>query len=396
MNQRETMIYRLEQRVEYLEEVNLRIRSSLDTLRSLTHLQEKIEMESGLRKICKQSADHIVQMVNLSATAFLVFEEDALGLELVYLNPWDLREETEEEVARQIDKGTFSYILRENTPTIVPSLMEKAEHEIILCPLSTENRVVGMFFGVLNCTRDQVFQESLDFLSIALRSTSLGLENVLLAQEVLSRKATLEVREGELRKSHDSLRKAMEGIINIVSMMAEIRDPYTADHQRRVARLATAIAREMGLDEHQVEGVRIACLLHDIGKVQVPTEILSKPGRLTEIEFMLIKTHSQVGYDILKTIEFPWPIADIILQHHERVDGSGYPKRLKGDDMLFEAKILAVADVVEAVCSHRPYRPALGLEKAIEAISDGRGTLFDEKVVDACCRVVVRPDFSFE
>ncbi|HDZ24579.1 MAG: response regulator [Deltaproteobacteria bacterium] len=183
------------------------------------------------------------------------------------------------------------------------------------------------------------------------------------------------------------LRKAMEGIVEAITLAVESRDPYTAGHQQRVADLAHAMAREMGLSDNQREGIRMAGMIHDLGKISVPAEILSKPTRLTKIEFALIKNHSRVGYDILKKIEFPWPIAQMVLQHHEKMDGSGYPDGLSGEGILPEARILCVADVVEAMASHRPYRPALGIDKALKEIEENRGILYDPNVVDACVRL---------
>jgi putative nucleotidyltransferase with HDIG domain len=179
-------------------------------------------------------------------------------------------------------------------------------------------------------------------------------------------------------------------------LTVERRDPYTAGHQHRVANLAAAIANEIGLSEEQIDGVRMASVIHDLGKIHVPAEILSRPGRLTENEFSIIKTHPQTGYDILKTEEFPWPVAQIVLQHHERMDGSGYPSSLSGEEILLEARILAVADVVEAMASHRPYRPALGIDKALEEISKNKGVLYDAKVADACLRLFTEKGFKFE
>jgi len=163
--------------------------------------------------------------------------------------------------------------------------------------------------------------------------------------------------------------------------------PYTAGHQRRVADLAVAIAAELELPTDKIDGVNMASTIHDIGKIAVPAEILSKPTNLSDIEFGLIKSHTQAGYDILKDIEFPWPVARAILEHHERIDGSGYPNGLKGDEILMEARIMAVADVVEAMASHRPYRPALGIEVALEEIEKNKGTYYDSDVVDACLKL---------
>ncbi|MCJ7596533.1 MAG: HD-GYP domain-containing protein, partial [Desulfobacterales bacterium] len=185
----------------------------------------------------------------------------------------------------------------------------------------------------------------------------------------------------------EKLRKTLGGTIQVISRAVEMRDPYTAGHQRRAADLARAIATEMGISADRTDFVRIACTIHDIGKISVPAEILSKPTELTDIEFSLIKAHVQAGYDILKDVEFPWPVADVILQHHERMDGSGYPRGIKGNDLLLESRILAVADVVEAMASNRPYRPGLGLNVALEEITKKRGILYDPDVVDVCLRL---------
>jgi len=201
--------------------------------------------------------------------------------------------------------------------------------------------------------------------------------------------------EEELRESLERLRKAMDGTVQAMAFTIETRDPYTAGHQRRVTKLACALAERMNLTADEIEGVRMAGDLHDIGKIYVPAEILSKPTKLSAAEYDIIKTHPRVGYDILRTIDFPWPIADIVLQHHERMDGSGYPEGLKGKDILLEARILAVADVIEAMASHRPYRPALSIEAAVEEISENRGTLYDPDVVDACLQVF-EEGFDFE
>ncbi|MEA1970539.1 MAG: HD domain-containing protein [Thermodesulfobacteriota bacterium] len=197
-------------------------------------------------------------------------------------------------------------------------------------------------------------------------------------------------------KSAENLMKSMEETINALASALEMRDPYTAGHQKRVAQLAEAIAGEMNRPYDEVRGIRLAALIHDIGKIRVPSEILSKPGKLMENEFGLIKTHPQIGYDIVKKIEFPWPIADIIYQHHERLDGSGYPRGLKGDEIILQARIIAVADVVEAMSSHRPYRAALGIGKALAELTENRGILYDPDAVDACLKLFREKGFKLE
>jgi PAS domain S-box-containing protein len=206
----------------------------------------------------------------------------------------------------------------------------------------------------------------------------------------------INLRTHKKHEQHEiTLRQSLEQSIQTIAATVEARDPYTAGHQRRTAELAVAIAQEMGLPKSQVNGIHLASIIHDLGKVRVPSEILSKPGKLTEFEFQMIKEHPQSGYDILKEVEFPWPIANIILQHHERLNGTGYPQGLKGEQILLEAKILAVADVMEAMSSHRPYRAALGLQPALEEIRRGRDHEYDPVVADACLKLFTEKAFTF-
>jgi PAS domain S-box-containing protein len=191
------------------------------------------------------------------------------------------------------------------------------------------------------------------------------------------------------------LQDSLEDTVRAIATIVEMRDPYTAGHQVRVADLAAAIAKQMALPEEQIHAIHLAGTVHDLGKINIPAEILSKPGKITDIEFSLIKIHPQAGYDILKGIDFPWPIAQMVLQHHERLDGSGYPQGLKGEAILLEARILSVADVVEAMSSHRPYRAGLGIEVALEEITKQRGIHFDTNVVDACLALFREQGYSF-
>jgi putative two-component system response regulator len=202
--------------------------------------------------------------------------------------------------------------------------------------------------------------------------------------------------EEELRQSCAKLQEILDGMIQAWVSAMQVRDSYTADHQWGVTQLACAIAREMGLPEEQIQGVRVAGLLHDIGKLNVPLEVLSKPTELSELERGMIRDHPQVGYDVLKTVGFPWPVAQIVLQHHERLDGSGYPQGLSGEDILLEARILAVADVVKAMSSHRPHRESCGIDKALEEISQNRDVLYDSQAVDACLKLFTEEGFTFE
>jgi len=289
--------------------------------------------------------------------------------------------------------GTQSQVIRSGKPMYIPDIldaMDKIEESYdiasdgtvtrdtvpysqqedtlrseLLAPMLFKGEVIGVI-AVESLRVDAYAQTDLDLLS--------GLANV----------AAVAVENAHLQ---EGLKKTLKDTIRVVGLTTEMRDPYTARHQERVTELACAIARKMRIPEQQIEGIHSAGLLHDIGKIAVPAEILTKPGKLNDLEFSLIRRHPQVAYDILKGIEFPWPIADIVLQHHERMNGSGYPNGLKGDEILLEARILAVADVVEAISSHRPYRAALGLDAALDEIKQGRGTLYDPDVVDTCLGV---------
>ena len=207
--------------------------------------------------------------------------------------------------------------------------------------------------------------------------------------------AELEAANARLRGSEVRLRDMLDAVVQTISKMVEVRDPYTTGHERRVGDLATAIGQSLGFDGERLDGLRIGGYLHDVGKVAMPSEILSKPGRLSDVERALIRAHAQIGYDILSGIDFPWRIADMAWQHHERLDGSGYPRGLRGTEILLEARILAVADTVEAMTSHRPYRPAVGLALALEEIERGRGILYDAPAVDVCLRLLRDGRFEF-
>jgi PAS domain S-box-containing protein len=197
------------------------------------------------------------------------------------------------------------------------------------------------------------------------------------------------------KQSEQELREALEKMIGVLADLVERRDPYTSGHQKRVAELSGAIALEMGLDGERAEKIAMAGAIHDIGKISVPAEVLSRPGKLSAIEMELVRQHPQQGYEILKDVQTSWPLAEIVYQHHERLDGSGYPRGLKGEEILLEARILGVADVVEAMASYRPYRPSLGIDAALEEIENKKGLLYDPEVVDACSRLFREKGFDF-
>lgn len=225
------------------------------------------------------------------------------------------------------------------------------------------------------------------------------MEFIARLRRVLLERATRAERNQAISALKANLAKsqrAMEGIIQAIAATVEIRDPYTAGHQERVAALSCAIAQVMNLPGDTVYGLRMAAILHDLGKIAVPAEILSRPGPLNELEYGLIKNHVQYGYDILKKIEFPWPLARIVHQHHERMNGSGYPLGLKAEEIILEARILAVADVLETISSHRPYRPSLGMPQALDELTENRGTLYDADVVDACIQLASEKQFQIK
>lgn len=205
-----------------------------------------------------------------------------------------------------------------------------------------------------------------------------------------------DILEEMVQKRTEKIKRIQENMILTIARIIGIKDPYIAGHHERVSQLAVAIAREMLISEEQIEGIRVTSMVHDIGKINVPAEILSKPGKLTNIEFGLLQQHTTTGYEVLKTIDYPWPIAETVYQHHENIDGTGYPRGLKGKDILIEAQIIRVADVVEAMSSHRPYRAALGLEAAIEELLIGRGEKYNQEVVDVCIKIFKEEKFRFK
>jgi putative nucleotidyltransferase with HDIG domain len=219
------------------------------------------------------------------------------------------------------------------------------------------------------------------------------LESQLVAQEQLLEECVKD-RTNELQQSMHKLKKSVEGTIHALSKIIESKDPYTSGHQLRVAELARLIASEMGFNEERLEAIYMISLVHDIGKISVPQEILSRPGKLSELEREIVRTHPQIGYDILSNVEFPWPVTDVILQHQELYDGSGYPNGLKGNEIMIEARIIAVADVIESMTSHRPYRSIPGIDKAIEVITQNSGKLYDSEVVETCVRIIREKGFS--
>jgi PAS domain S-box-containing protein/putative nucleotidyltransferase with HDIG domain len=310
-----------------------------------------------------------------------VIATDKEGL-ITFMNP----------VAEKLTGWRQEEALRKFLPKVFTTLEVPGEKEMEGNPEEGRPDESKVLPDVVLCARDGKrfpIEETMMPLNSSPRG---GSGHVLVFRDISARKRA----EIELKESWEKLHQALEGTIQAMALTIEIRDPYTAGHQRRVSKLSCAIARELGMPEDQVEGIRVAGDIHDIGKIYVPAEILSKPGQITAIEYGIIKTHPQVGFDILKTIKFPWPVALIVLQHHERLDGSGYPLGLVGDQILKEARILTVADIVEAMSSHRPYRPAQGIGKALEEVVHNKGIFYDTDVVEACVKLFQEKDFRFD
>ena len=291
--------------------------------------------------------------------------------------------------------------IRSGNPQIIPDILADPaiaiRHELAVelgyaaCftfPLIIDGKVIGMI-GVYAEEAGTFNAEEVEMLTELANDLTFGIASLRVKAE-RNRTAYQHAHHAEI------LQNSLEQSIQAIADTVEARDPYTAGHQRRVGELAEAIAREMALPEDKIHGIRLAAIVHDLGKIQIPAEILSKPGKLTDVEFMLIKTHPTAGHDILKDVKFPWPIADIVWQHHEKLDGSGYPRGLKDGQILIESRIMTVADVVEAMSSHRPYRPTLGTETALKEIEQGRGSIYDSKVVDACLKLFGEGKFTFQ
>jgi PAS domain S-box-containing protein/putative nucleotidyltransferase with HDIG domain len=292
-----------------------------------------------------------------------------------------------------IRRGTFQVVHDTLTdPHFTPwrkAAAERGYRSVLALPLKTNDAKVFAVLGIYAGEANAFDSDALDLMQELADDLAFGILN-------LRTRAERDHYFHEHRKSDERYKQVLVDTIRAISLTVEKRDPYTAGHQNKVAQLSVAIAREMGLDENRIEGLRLGAMIHDIGKIYVPAEILNRPGRLSAAEFEIIQSHAEVGYDIIKDVRFPWPVADMVIQHHERVDGSGYPRALKGDEILLEARILAVADVVEAITSHRPYRPAVGLDKALLEIETNSGTRYDPEVADVCLCLFRDKHFQFD
>lgn len=316
-----------------------------------------------------------------------------LGVKSCYIVMFEGKKQTKSKLILAFDENG-----RKNKPDDNTHFSQKLLPGIVL----TVDRRATMLVSALNFTQPQlgftVFEMGLrdgEIYSELRRIIYSTMQSTILYKKMQEQAHRLKVQKESLVVNLEQLNKVMNGFIQAIALTVETRDPYTAGHQRRVADLASAIATEMNLSRKQIESIRMAGIIHDLGKIYVPSEILNKPTRLSELEFSFIQSHPEVAYHIIENIDFPWPIAEIIMQHHEKLDGSGYPAGLKGEEIKLEARILVVADVVEAMVSHRPYRAAPGLEKALKEIEEKRGILFEPVVVDECIKLFREKRFKF-
>jgi len=350
--------------------------SELKALRRRVAELEKIDAEHRREKEALKRAEEQLRIL-LENTYDIIFQLSPLGV-IQYVSP-KVKEiygyEPEDLIGKHLKKTTPVSELPRALKVLKSALSGKAISNFEINQLNANGRIV----------------------TVEINGAPVRKDGKIIAVEGIMRDVTERKREAEeAKRSTEKLVNAMENTIGAMAMIVEMRDPYTAGHQRRVTQLACAIAKEIGLSGDQITGLRLAGLVHDIGKVRVPAEILTNPDGLSEAEFTMIKMHPVLGYEILKTIDLPWPIAHIIYQHHERMDGSGYPSGLSAKDIIVEARILAVADVVEAISSHRPYRPARGIDRALDEIWKNRGILYDATIAGACLKLFREQGFKFE
>jgi HD-GYP domain-containing protein (c-di-GMP phosphodiesterase class II) len=311
--------------------------------------------------------------------------------------PWDPAKSLSEELARQSKELVTKAVQTSQVQILDIQLRHGGQtvHYEVRAAVCNQNEVLAVARDVtVRREAENALRKLKDELEVKVQEQSSELDQI---KEVFQKQVTLLAEEEEtLKKSYSKIEGLLEDTIGAITTIVEKKDPYTAGHQQRVSKLACAIGQEMGLKSEQVRVIRIASLLHDLGKIFIPAEILAKPGELSVVEFSMVKAHPDADYQILKTIDFSCAIAEIVHQHHERIDGSGYPSGLKGDAIHLESKIIAVADVVEAMVSNRSYRPAPGMAAAMKEIEDGKGRLYDPDAVDACLKLFREGKFSFQ
>ena len=369
----------------YLAEIRELNRKLNESLAEITALYETVEITRysiDLEEVLSSVFNNATSVLGAESGSLMLFDPKKKILTIKKAHGLD--EDVIRNTRIKLGAGIAGLVAQSGEPLIIhgkaDSLQVKArkkyrEANSICVPLKTKNGIIGII-NLNRNTDDRPFKENhLKLLSTMANEAASVIENANWYRDI---------HEGYL------------SIIQVLASTIEMKDPYTASHQKRVANLVHALAIEMGLSKGEIDGVHMAASIHDIGKIYVPAEILAKPGQLTQIEFSMIKEHPKVACDILKGIEFPWPVAQIVLQHHERLGGSGYPQKLSAEEIIMEAKVLGVADVVEAMASHRPYRAALGIDAALEEISKNRGVLYDTRVVDACLKLFYEKGFKLE
>jgi len=393
----ERLIQKLEKKMLDLEKSEKRIRYLYSVLNAVRGVNQLIVKEKNRGILLQKACDILIKARGYNA-AWLGLLKDEKTFAIVVGSP---PKESVSRFCKQMLRGDNPPCIERAFIQKVPFMvMERPQDcggcilknaypgkESVIIRITHNGKLSGLL--ILSLAPGISVKDEEEYLLIEVANDiAFGLYNIELEEKD-------KISEQKLRQSYQRLQKTIEGTIDTIAKIVETKDPYTSGHQQRVSKLAEIIARKMKLPQEKIEGIRVSSLVHDVGKISVPAEILNKPIKLTEIEFNLIKDHSQVGYDILKTIEFPWPIEKIILQHHERLDGSGYPWGLKGEDIIIEARIIGVADVVEAMSSHRPYRPALGIDAALEEITQKKGILYDPEVVNICLKLFKEKEFKF-
>ncbi len=381
----------------------------------LLEVSKEMSAEKGTSSLAQTIVNGIAKLTKLKTAAIYSIHGDFLYLEATHPPlPPDFPEHLRRAPLNEhphIKKAIVS-----KKPVILPdtkkAALSHAEREvcqqrglrsILYNPLIYKGKTIGV---LIPASVEKIHKFSEDEVSICQTLAShaaLSISEAKLFEnqqhyltQIQEKNKSLEQAEKNTAESLKAFRRALLGIVHSMGTLMSKRDNYTAGHQQRVSELSGEIARVLDLEDDRIEGLKLAAKIHDIGKLSIPTEILTKPQKLTDLEFKIIETHPNTGYEILNNIEFPWPIAEIVKQHHEKVDGSGYPDGLTGEDILFEARILCVADVVEAMASHRPYRPALGIDVALDEIWEKRGSLFDPDVVNACMKLFKEEGFQLE
>lgn len=382
----EALIRKLEDKMMQLERANRRLSALYEASTGLASLRP-------LDELVPHALRTVVEAMGFSNGSFFAYDEarQEFRLQEAVGFPEHLVDTFRRELVLRLgeERGLVGLVGQTRRPLIIADTqadqrwitLDRTIRSALFVPVVYKDRLLGVANFLSTEVGAFVEEDARNLMTLA-NNLGIAIENASLVDN--------------LRQLGERYRTLLEGTISALATAIEMRDPYTAGHQRRVTQLVCAIAKEMGLPQDKIEELRTAGLIHDVGKISIPAEILNKPGKLNDFQWTLIKTHPQVGYNILKEAKLPWSVAEIVLQHHERLDGSGYPAGLSGEEIMLEARILGVADVVEAMVSHRPYRPAHRLDEALAEISQNKGRLYDPGVVDVCLRLFTEKKFAFE